>query len=216
MGITAILDYDAGNLTSVERAVRHLGSEGRVTRDPQVIRDAERVIFPGVGAARSAMESLRRLGLDEELHRAVRSGRPVLGICIGCQIIFEGSEEDGGTPCLGLLPGKVVRFRFQGPGHWKIPHMGWNTVRFSPGHPVLSGGPPPTGGTGAPADQFYFVHSYYPVPADPSLVLGDCEYGGCRFAAAVGRENLIAVQFHTEKSGPPGLRVLENFLRWRP
>jgi len=216
MGITAILDYDAGNLTSVERAVRHLGSEGRVTRDPQVIRDAERVIFPGVGAARSAMESLRRLGLDEELHRAVRSGRPVLGICIGCQIIFEGSEEDGGTPCLGLLPGKVVRFRFQGPGHWKIPHMGWNTVRFPPGHPVLSGGPPPTGGTDAPEDQFYFVHSYYPVPADPSLVLGDCEYGGCRFAAAVGRENLIAVQFHTEKSGPPGLRVLENFLRWRP
>jgi glutamine amidotransferase len=211
MGTTAILDYEAGNLTSVERAVRHLGFEGRVTRDPRAIRGAERVIFPGVGAAAAAMESLRRLGLDEELRRAVESGRPVLGICIGCQVIFERSEEDGGTPCLGLLPGRVVRFRFPAGEGPKVPHMGWNSVMLRPGHPVLS----PKGSHSEP-DQFYFVHSYHPEPADPSLVLGSCEYGGVTFPAAVGRDNLVAVQFHAEKSGRPGLDLLERFLRWRP
>jgi len=213
MGKVAILDYDAGNLTSVERAVRHLGFDGQVTRDRRVIRDAERVIFPGVGAAGAAMESLRRLGLDEELRNAVGSGRPVLGICIGCQVIFQSSEEDGGTNCLGLLPGKVVKFQFPPGGREKIPHMGWNGVRLHPDHAVFVGvNPPPP----AEPHQFYFVHSYYPRPDDRNLVLGTAEYGGVEFTAAVGRENLLAVQFHAEKSGRPGLKILENFLRWRP
>ncbi len=212
MGTTAIVDYDAGNLTSVERAVRHLGGSCVVTRDPRKIRDAERVIFPGVGAAGSAMDSLRRLALDVELRRAVESGRPVLGICIGCQIIFESSDEDGGTKCLGLLPGRVVRFPFAAGSGPKVPHMGWNAGRFARSHPVLSPGRASNGS----ADQFYFVHGYYPVPASPDVVLGTCEYGGVEFAAAVARDNLVAVQFHAEKSGRPGLRLLEGFLGWRP
>jgi len=212
MGTTAILDYEAGNLTSVERAVRHLGFDGRITRDPRAIRDADRVIFPGVGAAGSAMDSLRRLALDGELRRAVESGRPVLGICIGCQIVFDRSEENAGTGCLGILPGTVIRFRFAEGGRGiKVPHMGWNQVRFRRPHPVLAPKGPP-----AEPDHYYFVHSYHPAPSDPDLVLGTCEYGGLEFPAAVGRDNLVAVQFHAEKSGRPGLRLLENFLRWRP
>jgi imidazole glycerol-phosphate synthase subunit HisH len=213
MGTTAILDYDAGNLTSVERAVRFLGFDGRVTRDPAAVRDAERVIFPGVGAARASMDSIRRLGLEEELRRAVERGCPVLGICIGCQVIFEESEEDGGTACLGLLPGRVVRFPFDAASGVKVPHMGWNEVRIEGRHPVFADLDPE--GAGRP-QQFYFVHGYYPQPSAPELVLGTCEYGGIEFAAAVGRGNLVAVQFHVEKSGRPGLRLLENFLRWRP
>jgi imidazole glycerol-phosphate synthase subunit HisH len=212
MGTTAILDYDAGNLTSVLRAVRHLGFEAEVTREPRSIREAERVIFPGVGAAGAAMDSLRYLGLHDELRHVVESGRPVLGICIGCQVVFEGSEEDGGTDCLGFFPGRVVRFEFPPAAHQKVPHMGWNSVRFARSHPVTAGLDDPA----LPPEQFYFVHSYYPRPTDPALVLGTSEYGGVEFTAAVARENVVAVQFHAEKSGRPGLRLLENFLRWRP
>ena len=212
MGTTAILDYDAGNLTSVLRAVRHLGFEAEVTREPRAIREAERVIFPGVGAAGAAMDSLRYLGLHDELRDAIESGRPVLGICIGCQVVFERSEEDGGTECLGFFPGEVVRFEFPPGSRLKVPHMGWNAVRFAGGHPVTAG----LEGDAAGPEQFYVVHGYYPRPADPRLVLGTSEYGGVEVAAAVGRENVVAVQFHAEKSGRPGLRLLENFLRWRP
>jgi imidazole glycerol-phosphate synthase subunit HisH len=213
MARTAILDYEAGNLTSVERAVRHLGFDGEVTRDPRAIRSAERVIFPGVGAAGASMENLLRLGLEEEVRRAVSSGKPVLGICIGCQVVFERSDEDGGVRCLGLLPGGVRRFEFPEGSGLKVPHMGWNGVAFVGSHPVLAGLAPPAG---SPPTQFYFVHSYYPAPADRSLVLGTAEYGGVEFAAVVGRENLLAVQFHAEKSGRPGLKLLESFLRWSP
>jgi glutamine amidotransferase len=212
MAKVAILDYEAGNQTSVERAVRHLGFECEVTRSSQVIRSAARVIFPGVGAARASMENLERMGLDEELRRALREGKPVLGICIGCQVIFDESAEDDGTPCLGLLPGRVRQFDF-GPGAGvKVPHMGWNPVRFRAEHPLLTGLTAPEGGR---THQFYFVHSYYVEPADPTLVLGTAEYGGIEFPAVVGRDNLVAVQFHAEKSGAPGLKLLENFLRWR-
>jgi glutamine amidotransferase len=204
----AILDYDAGNLTSVACAVRHLGREPLITRDPDEVRAAARVIFPGVGAAGAAMENLRRLGLDEPLRRAVGDGKPVLGICVGCQVVFEESEEDGGTRCLGILPGSVRRFHFPPGGERKVPHMGWNEVHFQDGHPLFRGIPP--------GSQFYFVHSFYPVPRDDALVQGTAVYGGVRFAAAVARGNLAAVQFHTEKSGPPGLRLLENFLAWSP
>lgn len=204
----AIVDYGAGNLTSVACAVRHLGWEPTVTRDPEAVLAAERVIFPGVGAAGSSMRNLADLGLVVALREAFESGRPLLGICIGCQVIFERSEEDGGTECLGFLPGVVERFRFPAGVSRKVPHMGWNEVAFHGAHPVFRGVPQ--------GSQLYFVHSYYPAPADPRLVVGTAEYGGVRFAAAVAHGNLAAVQFHAEKSGPPGLRILRNFLEWTP
>ncbi len=204
----AIIDYEAGNLTSVERAVRHLGADCRITPDPDEVARAERVIFPGVGAAGTSMANLRRRGLDQALRQAVASGKPVLGICVGCQIIFERSEEDL-TTCLGLLPGEVVRFRrsrLQEQGSpIKVPHMGWNQVEWLRPHPVFAGVPE--------AAEFYFVHSYYPQPAEPELVIGRTRYG-LAFASAVGRGSLVAMQFHPEKSGRPGLRVLQNFLAW--
>ncbi|KIX12221.1 imidazole glycerol phosphate synthase subunit HisH [Dethiosulfatarculus sandiegensis] len=204
----AIVDYKAGNLTSVERAVRHLGASCRITDDPGEVDRAERIIFPGVGAAAASMENLHRLGLDKALGRAVHQGKPVLGICVGCQIIFEHSEE-GQTPCLGLIPGKVKRFdsslltKEQKP--IKVPHMGWNQVTWRKSHPVFKGL--------QNQDQFYFVHSYYPVPQDPEHVLGTTEYG-LTFASAVAKGSLAAVQFHAEKSGRAGLVILSNFLSW--
>jgi glutamine amidotransferase len=204
----AVLDYDAGNLTSVACAVRHLGHEPEITRDPDVVRSAERVIFPGVGAAGSSMESLEKLGLAAALRDAHSAGKPILGICIGCQVVFSSSEEDGGTGCLGLLEGEVVRFRFAEGSRRKVPHMGWNEVRFTDPHPVLEGIPA--------GSQFYFVHSYYVEPAEPAVALGTTSYGGIDFTAAVAKDNLVAVQFHAEKSGPAGLRLLDNFLGWSP
>ena len=204
----AVVDYDAGNLTSVACAVRHLGHEPEITRDPEVVRSAERIIFPGVGAAGSSMESLHALGLAEALTDAHRAGRPVLGICIGCQVVFSGSEEDGGTDCLGLLEGRAIRFRFAEGAERKVPHMGWNEVNFTSSHPVLEGV--------AAASQFYFVHSYHVEPADPAVSIGTATYGGIHFTAAVAKDNLVAVQFHAEKSGPAGLRLLDNFLGWSP
>ena len=204
----AILDYGAGNLTSVACAVRHLGREPLITRDPEEVRRAERVIFPGVGAAGASMEHLKKLGLDGAIRDVYEAGRPLLGICIGCQVALGWSEEDGGTGCLGLLGGSVKRFQFAPGVARKVPHMGWNEVTFAGDHPVFRGL--------EPGSQFYFVHSFYPVPDDGTVVQGTAVYGGIRFAAALARRNLAAVQFHTEKSGPPGLRILENFLRWSP
>ena len=204
----AIIDYEAGNLASVARAVRSLGHECVVTQDHQLIRSAERVIFPGVGAAGAAMSGLKRLGLDSVLRQVRDQGTPLLGICLGTQIIFENSEEDGGTACLGLLPGTVKRFPNdleENGDLLKVPHMGWNQVIQVTGHPVLEGV--------EPDHEFYFVHSYYPCPSDPSLVVGWTEYG-LKFTAVVARDNLIAAQFHPEKSGRPGLNILENFCRW--
>ena len=204
----AVLDYDAGNLTSVACAVRHLGHEPEITRDPEVLRSAERIIFPGVGAAGSSMESLASLGLAAALSEAHAAGKPILGICIGCQVVFSSSEEDGGTDCLGLLEGEAVRFRFPEGIQRKVPHMGWNEVNFTAAHPVLEGI--------AAGSQFYFVHSYHVEPADPGVSLGTATYGGIDFTAAVAKDNLLAVQFHAEKSGPAGLRLLDNFLGWSP
>jgi glutamine amidotransferase len=150
------------------------------------------------------MEGLGERGLEPPLREFWQSGRPVLGICIGSQVIFEYSEERD-TPCLGFLPGCVRRF--SAAAGLKVPHMGWNGVEWSAPNPLFEGL--------APGDYFYFVHSYYPQPAEGSLVLAECDYG-VRFAAAVGRGNLLAVQFHPEKSGPQGLRLLANFLAWAP
>ncbi|MBF0530803.1 MAG: imidazole glycerol phosphate synthase subunit HisH [Deltaproteobacteria bacterium] len=204
----AIIDYDAGNLTSVQRAIRSLGFDSEVTRDHHRILAAERVIFPGVGAAGSAMSSLKKFGLERVLKEVQSRGTPLLGICLGEQVIFEYSEENEGTDCLGLLPGRVKKFPAdinEAGRPLKVPHMGWNQVNVLKKHPFLKGW--------QPEQEFYFVHSYYPVPADNDVVLGSTDYG-LNFASIVGRDNLLAVQFHPEKSGRPGLNLLRNFCEW--
>ena len=199
-----IVDYKAGNLTSVKRALDHLGLENQISADPQVVRQAGRIIFPGVGHAGAAMRVLKERGLDSALKEAVQRGTPVLGICIGCQIVLSHSEE-ADTTCLDLIPGACVRFKLSDPS-LKIPHMGWNAVTVTQPHPVL--------GHLRPGDEFYFVHSYYPQPVNPAYIYATSDYGGS-FPVAIGRDNLFAVQFHTEKSGPVGLKVLENFANWK-
>jgi glutamine amidotransferase len=199
----SIVDYKAGNVASVQRALKFLGVESTVTPDPDSIRRAERVIFPGVGHAAAAMQVLRERGLDQALREAFTQGIPILGICIGSQIVLTRSEE-GETPCLDLIPGQCVRFRPKDPS-LKIPHMGWNRVRVVRPHPVLAGM--------GESDEFYFVHSYYPLPSAKDDVLAECEYG-IVFPAIIGRRNLIATQFHLEKSGSAGLCILKNFLSW--
>lgn len=202
-----IVDYQAGNLTSVARALEFLNEPHIITADARILDDANRIIFPGVGAAGAAMENLRQSGMDEHLRKWVREGKPLLGICLGTQVIFDYSEEDD-TTCLGIVPGAVRRFPADlcaGDRRLKVPHMGWNQVAFRKNHPVFAGLP---GGA-----EFYFVHSYFPEPADRSWAVGWTDYGIC-FCAAVARANLVAVQFHPEKSGRPGLAILANFCRW--
>ncbi len=197
-----IIDYQAGNLTSVVRSFKALGVEGRVTQDPAQVAAASRVVFPGVGAAGKAMATLRELGLDRALQESFRKGVPILGICLGAQIILESSEEND-TPCLGLLPGHTLALPHR--SGLKIPHMGWNRVRFLRAHPVFQGLPEEA--------EYYFVHSYYPDPAEKAMVLGVTEHG-VEFPSALGWRNLVATQFHPEKSGRYGLKILENFLAW--
>jgi imidazole glycerol-phosphate synthase subunit HisH len=198
-----IVDYKAGNITSVRRALESLGVESIITPDPDAIRRAEKIIFPGVGQAASAMQALHERGLDQALREAYTRGTPILGICLGAQIALTHSEE-GDTGCVNLLPGESKRFSFSDPA-FKIPHIGWNRVVPVRPHPVLKG-------MGAD-EEFYFDHSYYPRPEDPRCVLAECEYG-IIFPAVIGRANLVAAQFHPEKSGPAGLRILSNFVAW--
>jgi glutamine amidotransferase len=201
----AIIDYKAGNLTSVRLAFEHIGVPCKITSDPESILSAERIVFPGVGAAGEAMRNLNEMGLINPLKLAVSEGKPFLGICLGTQVILEFSEEDGGTPCIGLVPGVVKRFA--PPNQMcKIPHMGWNTVELVRPHPLFDGIENST--------EFYFVHSYYPFPSDASYIIGETEYANVRFASVLGKDNLIAVQFHPERSGRFGLKFLENFSRW--
>jgi len=200
--VIVIIDYQAGNLTSVVRSLKALGVEGTVTQDPAVVAQATRVIFPGVGAAGKAMATLRELGLDQALRQSFARGIPILGICLGAQVILEHSEEND-TVCLGLLPGRTRALsRSEG---LKIPHMGWNRVRFLRAHPIFTGLP-----EGA---EYYFVHSYYPAPAETAMVVGVTDHG-VEFPCAIGWRNLVATQFHPEKSGRFGLQILENFLAW--
>jgi glutamine amidotransferase len=198
----AIIDYQAGNQTSVQRAFAHLGQTAVITPDPEVIAKADKVIFPGVGAAGSCMANLTRGGMDQALREVIASGRPVLCVCVGMQLLFERSEEDGGTPCLGVLPGVVQRFRPTDPTV-KVPHMGWNPVRHGGRDPLFAGIPDEA--------EFYFVHSYHCVPGDGVQVIAGSHHGA-PFCAAVRRGNVAAMQFHPEKSGPYGLRLLRNFL----
>ncbi len=198
-----IIDYNAGNIKSVQRACAEVGVQAIVTSDPATVAQAERIIFPGVGAAPSAMAYLEKTGLDAALKKAFKAGTPILGICLGAQIILESSEE-GNRKCLGLVAGKTVRFRLKDK-LLKIPHMGWNEVTVTQPHPLLDGI--------QPGDEFYFVHSYYPQPADDKDVYAISGHGG-DFCAALGSDNLLAMQFHPEKSGRLGLQILERFARW--
>lgn len=198
-----IVDYEAGNQTSVKRALDHLGAASIITSDPEDLASAERIVFPGVGHAHSALETLRERGLDEALKSAGDRGTPILGICVGCQILLSDSEETD-LPCLDLIGGTCLRFRPEDPA-LKVPHMGWNELRASRAHPVLR--------QLRPGDEVYFVHSYYPAPADERDVLATSRYG-VEFAAVIGRENIVATQFHVEKSGPAGLKILGEFVRW--
>ncbi len=205
-----IVDYGAGNLTSVQRAVSYLGYESLITNDPEKIVAADRVIFPGVGAAGSAMEGMQVNGIDLALKKNFESGIPMLGICVGCQIVMDSSEENSAA-CLGLIPGVARRFPLDikdGEGlHLKVPHMGWNGLTVVQDHPLFHGI--------ASDDEFYFVHSYFPVPRQESHIFGTTGYG-VQFASAVGCKNLFATQFHLEKSGKPGLLILNNFCLWEP
>lgn len=199
----AVVDYDAGNLRSVETALRHLGAGFVVTADPEVVRGAERVIVPGVGDAAAAMGRLNSLGLSDALREFARSGGPLLGICLGSQIVLDRSDENS-AQCLGIIPGEAVAFD-ERPGR-KVPHMGWNTLIPRADHPLFAGI--------APETSFYFVHSYVPRPAEVRDCLALTEYQE-EFCSVVGRDNVIATQFHPEKSGEPGLRMLQNFAQWR-
>jgi glutamine amidotransferase len=201
--VITIIDYGAGNLRSVQRACRALNQSERVVRDPDEIRGAERVIFPGVGAAPSAMERVIELGFDDALREAISGGIPTLGICIGAQIALDRSEE-GDTPCLGLLPGVTRRFDLADQT-LKVPHIGWNEVRPIQPHPLLEGL--------RSGDAFYFVHGYFLDPSNSDDAYAMTDYGG-DFCSAIGRDNFFATQFHPEKSGRLGLALLERFGAW--
>lgn len=202
----AIVDYEGGNLTSVLRALNYLGREAVITTDHDTIRSAERVIFPGVGSAQATMRNLRASGLDTVIREDVcGAGTPFLGICIGVQIIFEHSEEEN-TDCLGLVAGKVKRFPGEANSErLKVPQIGWNRVEFAKQHPLFNDVPS--------GEAFYFVNSYRPDPADESVVYARTEYG-IEFPSVIGQGNIVATQFHLEKSGAMGLKMLDNFCEW--
>ena len=199
-----VVDYDAGNLTSVLNAFAHLGVVVKASRDPKEIAEADRLVFPGVGAAKSSMETLEKSGIGKAISQVVARKCPVLGICIGCQIILNSSEENGGVDTLGLIDGKAVRF--QNEAGIKIPHMGWNQVELLKLHPLFEGIPNNS--------DFYFVHSFHPAKIREENALSKTTYGSQTFTSAVCKENLVATQFHLEKSGDVGLRVLKNFSTW--
>lgn len=196
----AIVDYGMGNLRSVQKAVERIGHTAEIVCRPEQIRTAERLILPGVGAFRDAIHELKRLDLVEPIREHIQQDKPFLGICLGLQMLFDVSYEDGEWPGLGVLPGEVVRFPPS--AELKVPHMGWNTLE-------------PTGPVrlldGIPTDaSFYFVHSYYVVPRDASVIAARTDYG-VRFTSMVARGNMFATQFHPEKSQKVGLKLLSNF-----
>ncbi|HEY4318088.1 MAG TPA: imidazole glycerol phosphate synthase subunit HisH [Herbaspirillum sp.] len=212
MNKIVVVDYGMGNLRSVAQALRHVAPEAdvRISGDAAEIRAADRIVLPGQGAMPDCMRSLRESGVQDALLEAARS-KPLFGVCVGEQMLFDWSDE-GGTPGLGLLPGKVVRFDLEGRvqedgSRFKVPQMGWNRVRQQTPHPLWDG----------VADQayFYFVHSYYAVPAVAAHTAGITEYGSA-FSCAVARDNIFATQFHPEKSASAGLQLYRNFVHWKP
>ena len=198
-----IVDYKAGNLRSVQRACTFVGVDAELQPDPEKITRAERIIFPGVGTAESGMQTLRTTGLAEALQAAFTRGVPILGICLGAQIVLDYSEE-GDQACLGMIPGKCVRFRPTDPA-LKVPQIGWNAVYKTQDHPLLK--------DFEDGIEYYYVNSYYPQPAHDEHVFGRTSYG-VSFGAMLGRANLFATQFHLEKSGRYGLALLQRFTQW--
>lgn len=212
MNKIVVVDYGMGNLRSVAQALRHVAPEAevRISGEPAAIRAADRIVLPGQGAMPDCMRSLQESGVRDAVLEAARS-KPLFGVCVGEQMLFDRSEE-GGTNCLGLLPGKVIRFdladKLQEDGsRFKVPQMGWNRVHQTMSHPMWTGI--------ADNSYFYFVHSYYALPADPAHTLGETFYG-VRFSCAVGRDNIFATQFHPEKSASAGLQLYKNFVHWNP
>ena len=196
----AIVDYQAGNLRSVQKALERFGANAVVTSDPQTIETARGVVFPGQGASDPSMCALRDRALIDPIRNCINSGKPFMGVCLGLQLLLDESDE-GVEPGLGVIPGRVKHL----PGGLKVPHMGWNEVRFRAEHPVLSGVPD--------GSHFYFVHSYFADPVDDSVVAGTTTYG-VKFCSVAARDNWIAFQFHPEKSGAIGLKLYENFVEF--
>jgi glutamine amidotransferase len=196
----AIIDYEMGNLRSVQKALERVGHSAVITSDPAALADADRIVLPGVGAFRDAIAALRERKLVEPIRAAVDAGKPFLGICLGLQLLFDKGYEDGEHEGLGIVPGEVVRFKV--PAEFKVPHMGWNQVQFQQRPPIFAGID-----DGA---HFYFVHSYYVVPQDKTVVATETNYAQ-PFCSSICRGNLFATQFHPEKSQSAGLRLLKNF-----
>lgn len=195
----AIIDYGAGNLRSMVNALNHLGYQPKITSRAADLLAAQMVIFPGVGAAAASMAGLQAMGLDDTVRQLITANRPFLGICLGLQVLFTVTEEGGGHKCLGIFPGQVRRL----PAGLKIPHMGWNQVKQTVAHPIFAGIPDNA--------NFYFVHSYYADPEDKSLIAGETTYG-VSLCSVIARGNLVATQFHPEKSGEFGLKMYANFI----
>lgn len=211
MSSVAVIDYGMGNLHSVAKALEHTGSvdEVIVSHEAERILAADRVVLPGVGAIRDCMGEIRRLGMDDVIREAIKS-KPFLGVCVGMQALMDFSEENNGTECLGILPGRVAFFgeNLTDPdtgAQLKVPHMGWNQVHQEKPHPLWHNIPQDS--------RFYFVHSYYVSPADESYLAASSRHG-VRFAAALAHENIFAAQFHPEKSQHVGLQLYDNFLKW--
>ena len=193
-----VIDYQSGNLRSVAKALEATGVRPLITGDPEDLGDADGLVLPGVGSGPAAMEALKQRGLVQPLREYVESGRPFLGVCLGLQLLMERTDE-GDAPCLGIIPGEVKRL----PATLKVPHMGWNSVHLKRGGPLFEG---------IPQDSyFYFVHSYYAAPEDAATVAGTTDYG-IPFCSVYAQDNVVATQFHPEKSGPVGLRIYQNFV----
>ncbi|MDO7788421.1 imidazole glycerol phosphate synthase subunit HisH [Desulforamulus aquiferis] len=195
----AIIDYGMGNLRSVQKGFARVGVQSEIVQDPAAVDAAPAIVLPGVGAFADAMDNLHSSGMAKAIRRVVEQGRPLLGICLGQQLLFESSEEFGQTKGLGIFPGTVKRFPA---GSLKVPHMGWNQVEIKKGTPLLEGIPE--------GSAFYFVHSYYVEPSDSNIVVTYTDYG-LKFPSIVGRDKVYGIQFHPEKSSTLGLRILENF-----
>lgn len=212
MSSVAVIDYGMGNLHSVAKALEKVGEgvEIKVTADAETILSADRVVLPGVGAMRDCMGEIVRLGLDKVIKEFIASGKPLLGVCVGMQVLLESSAENDGVECLGVLPGQVEYFGdalidIQTPEKLKIPHMGWNQVHHESEHPIWK--------DIAQDARFYFVHSYFAQPGNPDLIAASTSYG-ITFTSAVSKDNIFAVQFHPEKSQHAGLTLYANFLKW--
>lgn len=209
----ALIDTGAANIHSVFKALKHVCSSVEITNDFNLIQKAGAVVFPGVGAFSAVMESINSKNLKESVKKSIELGKPFLGICVGMQVLFEKSEEHGKSQGLGILKGKVIKFKKAK----KVPHIGWNNVNWTTDHGQQTTADKQASVVSGPLSvvfpQYYFVHSYYVVPEDKSIICGETEYDGEKFVSAVKKDNLFAVQFHPEKSGETGLELLKSFLK---